>query len=103
MCERCGGNFEPEYRYNLSLTVSGDVPWWKILTASEDGQSGCCSHLSTSAVLLLCLCTLIHAVSMCAHASPQLSDHTGETWATAFAEQGMEIMGNKSGAPVHGG
>ena len=23
MCERCGGNFEPEYRYNLSLTVGG--------------------------------------------------------------------------------
>lgn len=26
MCERCGGNFEPEYRYNLSLTVGG-LPW----------------------------------------------------------------------------
>lgn len=49
MCERCAGNFEPEYRYNLSLT---------------------------------------------------LSDHTGETWATAFAEQGMEIMGNKSAGEV---
>ena len=34
-------------------------------------------------------------------AALQLSDHTGETWATAFAEQGMEIMGNKSGAHRH--
>jgi hypothetical protein len=28
---------------------------------------------------------------------PQLSDHTGEAWVTAFQEQGVEIMG-RSGA-----
>lgn len=48
-CERCQGNFEPEFRYMLSLT---------------------------------------------------LSDHTGETWATAFQEQGVEIMGGRSAAEV---
>jgi hypothetical protein len=27
----------------------------------------------------------------------QLSDHTGETWVTAFQEQGLEIMGGRTG------
>lgn len=33
---------------------------------------------------------------------PQLTDHTGEVWVTAFQEQGLEIMGRSGEAGDQG-
>ena len=52
---------------------------------------------SSFAAPLLTLLTFSACLPPVTLPTSQLSDHTGETWVTAFQEQGLDIMGGRTG------